>query len=284
MLRRDLFTGGLAALAVTTTGRLAGAQEKYPSRTVRLIVPTAAGGVYDLMGRLFIDRVAASFGTAIVENRAGGNAVVGVMAAALSAPDGYTLLLGSNSTHIFQPAMMRNPPYDPVKQFEVISTLSASWACIAVSPKLGVNTLGELIDYAKKHPIAHGMRGVFFVITGQSGLTDDQIRYLANEGHEIEAHSIHHPDLTTLSDDQLRAELTEPRAALQALTGQPVDFLAYPYGAYNTRVIAATQAAGYRAALAAWGGESWTPAKWWNEPRVEIDGGLTLEQFAGYLE
>ena len=74
---------------------------------MRLIVPTAAGGVYDLMGRLFIDRVGPSLGTAIVENRAGGNAVVGVTAAAMSAPDGYTLLLGSNSTHIFQPAMMR---------------------------------------------------------------------------------------------------------------------------------------------------------------------------------
>jgi len=160
MLRRDLFTGGFAAMAVIATGRLAGSQEKYPSRTVRLIVPTAAGGVYDLMGRLFIDRVAPSLGTAIVENRAGGNAVVGVTAAALSAPDGYTLLLGSNSTHIFQPAMMRERPYDPVKQFQVISTLSASWGCIAVSPKLGVNTLGELIDSAKKHPLAHGMRGI----------------------------------------------------------------------------------------------------------------------------
>jgi peptidoglycan/xylan/chitin deacetylase (PgdA/CDA1 family) len=131
---------------------------------------------------------------------------------------------------------------------------------------------------------ARGMHGVFFVITGQPGLTDDQIRYLAAEGHEIEAHTIHHPDLTTLSDDQLRAELTEPRAKLQALTGQPVDFLAYPYGAYDNRVIAAAHAAGYRGALAAWGGESWTPDTWWNEPRVEIDGGLTLEQFAAYLE
>lgn len=160
MLRRDLLAGSLAAFALTATGTLARAQEKYPSRTVRLIVPTAAGGAYDLMGRLFMDRVGHSLGTTVVENRAGGNAVVGVTAAALSAPDGYTLLLGSNSTHIFQPAMMRNPPYDPIKQFELISTLSASWACIAVSPKLGVNTLGELIEYAKKQPIAHGMRGV----------------------------------------------------------------------------------------------------------------------------
>ncbi len=161
MRRRDLLIGGFAGL-LTPFAQRARAQDKYPSRAVRLIVPTPAGGVYDLMGRLFIDRVGPSLGTAIVENCSGGNATVGVTAAALSAPDGYTLLLGSNSTHIFQPAMMRNPPYDPVTQFVPISTLSASWACIAVSPKLGVNSLTELIAYAKNNPgtLSHGMRGV----------------------------------------------------------------------------------------------------------------------------
>jgi tripartite-type tricarboxylate transporter receptor subunit TctC len=160
MRRRDLIQGGSALALLSALP--AHAQDNYPSRTVRLIVPTAAGGVYDLMGRLFMDRIGPSLGTAIVENRSGGNATVGVTAAAMSAPDGYTLLLGSNSTHIFQPAMMRTPPYDPVKQFAPISTLSASWACIAVSPKLGVSTLPELIDYARKNPgkLSQGMRGV----------------------------------------------------------------------------------------------------------------------------
>ena len=151
MLRRDLLTGGLAALALTATGRLVGAQEKYPSRTVRLIVPTAAGGVYDLMGRLFMDRVgpfARYSHCRESRRRQRGRRGDG---RGMSAPDGYTLLLGSNSTHIFQPAMMRNPPYDPVKQFEVISTLSASWACIAVAPRAAEsNTLAELIDYAEE--------------------------------------------------------------------------------------------------------------------------------------
>src|SRR6185436_5209803 len=158
--RRDFIKGGAIVPLLPLVP--ASAQDNYPSRTVRLIVPTPAGGTYDLMGRLFIDKIGPALGTAIVENRSGGNATVGVTAAALSAPDGYTLLLGSNSTHIFQPAMMRTPPYDPVKQFVPISTLSASWACIAVSPKLGVNTLPELIDHARKNPgkLSHGMRGV----------------------------------------------------------------------------------------------------------------------------
>jgi tripartite-type tricarboxylate transporter receptor subunit TctC len=162
MQRRDLLTGGAAGmLASALPPGPARPQDKYPSRTVRLIVPTPAGGVYDLMGRLFIDKVGPSLGTAIVENRAGGNAIVGVTAAALSAPDGYTLLLGSNSTHVIQPAIQKTP-YDPVKQFAPISTLAVSWSSIAISPKLGINTLAELIDYAKKNPgkLTLGMRGI----------------------------------------------------------------------------------------------------------------------------
>jgi tripartite-type tricarboxylate transporter receptor subunit TctC len=163
MRRRDLLTGGSALVAgASLTRRAALAQEPYPSRTVRLIVPTPAGGVYDLMGRLFIDRVGPMLGTAIVENRAGGNAMVGVTAAAQAAPDGYTLVLGSNATHIIQTVMMRNPPYDPVKQFVPVSTLSASWSCIAITPKLGINTLAELVDYGRKNPgrLTLGMRGI----------------------------------------------------------------------------------------------------------------------------
>jgi tripartite-type tricarboxylate transporter receptor subunit TctC len=141
--------------------RPARAEDSYPSRTVRLIVPTPAGGVYDLLGRLFIDKVGRALGTAIVENRAGGNAIVGVSAAALAAPDGYTLLLGSNSTHIIQPTIQKTP-YDPVKDFIPVSTLAVSWSSIAIAPKLGINTLAELIDYGRKNPgkITLGMRGI----------------------------------------------------------------------------------------------------------------------------
>lgn len=162
MRRRDLVTGGTAAaLAAALPPRPTWAQDNYPSRTVRLIVPTPAGGVYDLMGRLFIDKVGPALGTAIVENRAGGNAIVGVTAASMSAPDGYTLLLGSNSTHIVQPTIQKTP-YDPVKQFVPISTLGVSWSCITVGPKLGINTLTELVAYGKANPgkLTLGMRGI----------------------------------------------------------------------------------------------------------------------------
>ena len=128
-----------------------------------------------------------------------------------------------------------------------------------------------------------GMRGTFFILSGASTLADWQIRAMADNGNEIGSHSISHPDLTTVSDGQLWSELVDSRAALQAISGQSVDIFAYPYGAYDSRVIWAVEAAGYRAAVAAWGGTWWSPEKWWVEPRIEIGGTLTLDEFTVYL-
>jgi tripartite-type tricarboxylate transporter receptor subunit TctC len=79
-------------------------------------------------------------------------ATVGVAAAAKAAPDGYTVLLASNATQVLQPAMMSQPPYDPLKDFDVISALSASWTALVVTGSLPVNSVTELIDYARKEP------------------------------------------------------------------------------------------------------------------------------------
>jgi peptidoglycan/xylan/chitin deacetylase (PgdA/CDA1 family) len=128
------------------------------------------------------------------------------------------------------------------------------------------------------------MVGTFFITTGQPHLADWQIRALADAGHEIGAHTFSHPDLTTLSDSQLAWELSSVRAELQASSGQPVDFFAYPYGAYDNRVIAATQAAGYRGAVAAWGGSWWSPDTPYTEPRIEVSGYLTLDGFIALIQ
>lgn len=130
---------------------------------------------------------------------------------------------------------------------------------------------------------ARGMRGTFFILSGASSLADWQIRAMADAGHEIGSHSISHPDLTTLSDARLWSELVDSRARLQAVSGQSVDIFAYPYGAWNSRVAATVEAAGYRAAVAAWGGAWWSPEKWWVEPRIEIAGTLSLGEFTGYV-
>ena len=127
------------------------------------------------------------------------------------------------------------------------------------------------------------MVGTFFITTGQPHLANWQIRALADAGHEIGAHTFSHADLMKLSDSQLTWELSRVRAELQAVCGQPVDFFAYPYGAYDARVIAATQAAGYRGALAAWGGSSWSPDTPFSEPRIKVSGYLTLDGFIALI-
>ncbi len=130
---------------------------------------------------------------------------------------------------------------------------------------------------------ARGMTGVFFILGGGNALSDGQIRQLIAQGHEIESHTMSHPQLSLLSDAQLTYELVRSKQNLEAKYGVPIRYLAYPYGDYNARVINATIAAGYSGALAAWGGGSWTPQKRWQEPRIIITGFATLGEFAGLV-
>ena len=127
---------------------------------------------------------------------------------------------------------------------------------------------------------ARGMTGVFFILGGGNVLSDAQIRQIIAQGHEIESHTMSHPQLSLQSDAQLTYELVRSKQNLEAKYGVPIRYLAYPYGDYNERVIDATVAAGYSGALAAWGGGSWTPQKRWQEPRIIVTGFATIGEFA----
>ena len=131
---------------------------------------------------------------------------------------------------------------------------------------------------------AHGFKGVFFVIAGASQLSDGQIKALSDRGHEVEAHTMTHPYLTHLSDDQVAWQVEASKAHLEAITGRPVQFMAYPYGDYDGRVASIVATAGYRGALAAWGGKDWSLAKQWSEPRVEVNGFSSLADLAAALQ
>jgi peptidoglycan/xylan/chitin deacetylase (PgdA/CDA1 family) len=130
---------------------------------------------------------------------------------------------------------------------------------------------------------ARGMVGVFFVMGGGIGLSDAQLRRMVAWGHEIEAHSMTHPDLTQLSDARLRTEVAGPKSVLESRLGVPIRYFAYPYGSYDARVLEAVADAGYRGGLAAWGGGYWTPDKRWAQPRIEIGGYATLHEFASLV-
>lgn len=130
----------------------------------------------------------------------------------------------------------------------------------------------------------YGMRGVFFItLDDQPRMPDWQIADLAARGHEIGGHTNRHPNLTLVSDDRLWDEVVVNRQRLQQISGSTVDFFAYPYGAYDSRVIAAVEAAGYRGAVAAWGGSGWSHELRWNQPRIEVVGTISLGEFAALM-
>jgi len=149
----------LAAGALTPP--LAAAQDKYPSRPIRLIIPFPPGGIMDTIGRQWVEKVTPALGTIVVDNRGGAGGVVGAGEVARARPDGYTLLMGNTSTQVLNPAAMRKPPYDPVRDFATIDIIALSATSIVVHPSVPVRTLKELIGYARANPgtLSYGSAG-----------------------------------------------------------------------------------------------------------------------------
>lgn len=152
MNRRTLMLGSSALVGTSTLGFAARAQEKFPSRPIRLVVPFPPGGPTDVLGRRYAERLAAVLGQpVVVENKAGAGGTVGADLVAKSKPDGYTILVGSSSTQVTSPLLMPNPPYHPVKDFTLF-ILGAVPMVIACNPDLPVKTLPELVALLKANP------------------------------------------------------------------------------------------------------------------------------------
>jgi tripartite-type tricarboxylate transporter receptor subunit TctC len=156
----------LASLAFASAAGLADDTAKaadYPSRTIHLIVPYAAGGAADSIARIVAKRVGKSLRqTIVVENRGGGGSIVGTEFVNKAEPDGYTLLLGQSGPISINPAVYKSLPYDPVKDFAPISLTTAYPYVMVVNPALGVKTLQEFVSLAKSKPGAlnYGTTGV----------------------------------------------------------------------------------------------------------------------------
>jgi tripartite-type tricarboxylate transporter receptor subunit TctC len=138
------------AFALSLSG-LAHAQS-WPVRPVRMVVPFPAGGPTDVMTRVLSDKLAQAIGQAVVvENKPGAGGTIGSDFVAKSPPDGYTLLMATGSTHSVGPYLGK-VPYDPQKDFTPIVYVGFATNVLLVSPKLGVNSVQELIELAKKDP------------------------------------------------------------------------------------------------------------------------------------
>jgi len=141
----------LAALfAGASPGALA---QAYPNRAIHIIAPFPAGGGYDFLSRLVGSEMTKTFGQpVIVENKAGANGNIGTDAAAKSAPDGYTLLMGGNSPLSLNVGLYPKLPYDPVRDFEPIARVATQPNLFAANAKVPVKSVAELVQYAKANP------------------------------------------------------------------------------------------------------------------------------------
>lgn len=142
----------LAAIAVClATG--APAQDRYPSRPIRLLVPFPAGGPVDVMGRLVAQHLSTALGQQVlIDNRPGAGATIAGKAAATAEPDGYTLLVGSAATFAIGPTLYPNAGYDPATAFAPIAFVSSVPYVMITRPQAAQRTIPELVAYAKANP------------------------------------------------------------------------------------------------------------------------------------
>jgi len=127
--------------------------QSYPSRPVKLVVGFAPGGAADFVARVFADPLSKALGAPIVvENKPGAGSSIAAESVAKAAPDGYTVLIASPSSILVNPLLNPNPGFQPLRDLAPVSKVSASPLVVAVNPSVGVSSLRELIDHAKKNP------------------------------------------------------------------------------------------------------------------------------------
>jgi tripartite-type tricarboxylate transporter receptor subunit TctC len=136
-------------------------QTRYPERPIKLLVAFSAGGVNDVVGRQWAERVKTLLGTVFVENQGGGSGTIATGEVARAPGDGYTILLGSTSTMVLNPMTMAKVPYNAAKDFVPIAIIAVSTTSIVVHESVPVKTLPELIAYAKANrgKLSYGSAG-----------------------------------------------------------------------------------------------------------------------------
>ena len=146
-----LFTALFAAAALAVSS-LASAQA-YPNKTIKIIVPFAVGGIADTFGRVIAQKLTETWGQpVVVENKGGAGGNIGADLVAKSPPDGYTLVIGNIGTHAVNPFLVKNMPFDPLKDFVPIAHVLDAEGLLVVNPALPVKTVSELIAYGKANP------------------------------------------------------------------------------------------------------------------------------------
>ncbi|PDT89638.1 ABC transporter substrate-binding protein [Bradyrhizobium sp. Y36] len=143
----------VAAAALSLAAASAAQADNYPSRNVTLVLPFAAGSGTDTTTRIISKELGTALGTSmVIENKAGANGSIAASFVARSAPDGYTLLVTTNTTHSANPYLLKSLTYDPVKDFTPIARTGDLPFMLVINPEIPANSVAELIALAKKEP------------------------------------------------------------------------------------------------------------------------------------
>ena len=162
MNRREILQTGLATLSATALAPYAAfGQSKFPERPIRMIIPFSAGGVTDIVGRHWAERMKANLGTIYIENQGGGAGTIGASEVARSQPDGHTIMLGNTSIVVLNPMTSTKLSYNPDKDFVPIGIIAVAATALVVNASVPVKTVKEFVDYAKANPdkMAYGSAG-----------------------------------------------------------------------------------------------------------------------------
>jgi tripartite-type tricarboxylate transporter receptor subunit TctC len=198
--------------------------QSYPSKTVRMIVPFAAGGNTDIIARVYAPKMAEALGQQIIiDNRGGAGGTIGTEMAARAAPDGYTLLMVS-AGHTINPAMIKKLPYDSVRDFTPIGVVADVPTAFVVHPSLPAKNLKEFIAIAKSRP------GEIFYSTAGRGTVGHLSAELLNSVAKIKLTAVHYkgsgPSMIDLVGGHVQMQFPSMPAAVQHVSSGKLRMIA----------------------------------------------------------
>jgi tripartite-type tricarboxylate transporter receptor subunit TctC len=147
------------------------AQDKWPSKPVTLVVPVGPGTITDVTARLLADHLKDAFGQPfVIENKPGAGATLGARSVARAQPDGYTLLVGGNTTHSSVPSLFKNPPYDPISDFTPIARVGLLGQFLSTNTAQPFKTIQDMVTFAKANPgkLSYGHGNASAQIVGET--------------------------------------------------------------------------------------------------------------------
>jgi Tripartite tricarboxylate transporter family receptor len=170
-MTRHAFRGTIMTLALASTD--AQAEDNYPSRPVHMVIPFAAGGPTDIVGRIMGAKMGELLGQQfVVEDKSGAGGNIGADLVAKSPPDGYTVLMATVSTHAINPGLYKHMPYDPIRDFAPIGRVGVTPTLLGVNPSIPATDVKSLVALIKANPgkFSYGSSGVGSILNRKARL------------------------------------------------------------------------------------------------------------------